>query len=639
MTTTPTGAVLLRVSTQRQSEDDRASYSVQRSDCHAAMARQGFADSGLEWQEVAKRDAFYTRDGLQAALAAAEQGKYQALFVWKLDRLTDDTEYFDRILRLFDQHGIHLFSATEPEIDLRTEIGRKLAKILIMFKIQPERGTTALRTKQARRHYTEQGRAFASNRAPYGYQWVVDPARTVRRGDVEIPLKERFQPSPVTAPIVMRMYEWVAAGRTLQWVARALSGLEEGGVYQTLTPRAASGMGGANPKGRWTDGVIAKMLKNPAYKGRYAAYRSKQVWRTDGSEKYAQEALPEEAWFYPEPSPAPALVTPELWQQAQARLIANQQYAARRAGPTHRVGPEQALLFRGMARCAVCGGPMAVASIALSYNKRGGYRYRCTRHARNMGTCPGVGWVAHAADLDRAVWAALVATLRQPDVLTRLARRSQAHDEAEAQQITVVTPLEMHRALQQKLAERERALGTLTARMENPALDAETVLGYEMRMRTVGAEVMTLRADTERAAREAAKYQRVEAAIGEWEDYLQLWRDNADLFSLRSYAPANKRALLEALGARVIVQPQGAEGPWAVLQLHLTALEGRAVATLPEAALEVPVIPVPQPAEPWREGVMPPVPTAHVAGGIYDDEMEPADGPIAAPSCRRKTSP
>ena len=448
--------------------------------------------------------------------------------MWRLDRLTDDIGNFLRILDRLKQHGALPWSATEPDVDLSTPDGLWYVHTKLHFQVKPERGTTATRTKEARRKYTEQGRAWASNRAPYGYKWVIDPTRTTKYGDVIVPLKER-EPDPLTAPIVVQSYRWVAEGRTLYWVARALSGHEDGGIHKALTPRAYSGMGGANPSGLWIDSAIVKLLKNPAYKGKYAAYRSKTVKRTDGSEKTMQVALPESEWVYVEPSPTPALVSPELWQQVQQRLAANQQYAARHTSPEHRIGPEQALLFRGMARCAVCHGPMEVKSELRPDGGRG-YHYRCTRNCRNMHVCPGVGWKVHAEDFDRAVWAALVATLRSPDILTRLARRSQARDQALADGVAVITPIETHRAAQKKLADKERELDNFTARTANIAPGDPALLGYELRMRALGAEVLTLRDDVERAKRQAVKFERVEAAVAEWEDYLQLWRDNADLF-------------------------------------------------------------------------------------------------------------
>lgn len=607
------GAILLRVSTARQAEDDKASYSVQRDSCLRYAADHDLTvPDDLIWQEVGQRDQYFTRNGLQAALQAAEQGRYQALIVFRLDRLTDDIGNFLRILDRLKAHGALPWSATEPDVDLSTPNGLWYVHTKLHFQVKPERSTTALRTKEARRRYATQGRAVAGNAAPYGYRWVIDPQRVSKHGDTIIPLKERCEPDPITAPVVQRIYTWVAAGQTLGWVARALSGLEADGQYRTPTPRAYAGIRGADPNGHWGDSVLAKLLKNPAYKGKYAAFRTRREARNDGSERIRQVAVPESEWVYLEPSPTPALVSPALWHEVQVRLAANQQYAARNSSPAFRVGAEQALLYRGMARCSRCGGPMEVKGFLDGSDGPRRYEYRCTRSARNIATCPGVGWKVRAEHLDRAVWAALVDVLRAPDVLTRLARRSQTRDEAVASGIALVTPLDTYRAQQKKLAAKEQELQNLTLRSAAFPPGDPALQGYNLAIAALGSEVEALRGDCEQARRDAAKYERVEAAIGEWEDYLQMWRDTTAMFTTPSFSAASKRRWLEALGAKVMVQPQGVDGPLAVLRLHLTALDLGAVAPAVGTADAAPTLAVPVvalPAEP-RRGTAPALPKA-----------------------------
>ncbi len=626
-TTTPqprTGAILLRVSTAQQADEEKTSYDVQRDDCLRAAAARGYVvpdDAEHRFQEVGKRDQYYTREGLQKAIEAAQQNRYQALFVWRLDRLTDDTEYFDRILKIFDQHGIELWSATEPHIDCRTEMGRNIAKMLIMFQIRPERGVTAQRTKQARRQYTEQGRAWASISPPYGYRWVVDPSRTVKRSGVVVPLKERFEPDPETAPAIVLIFAWVDAGRSLDWVARALSGRTEGGIYKHPTPRQYAHIAGANPDGEWCAQTVVKLLHNPAYKGHYAAYRTKRTKRSDDSEKHMQQRIPDDQWYYVEPSPSPALVDAGQWQRAQQRLQQNKLYAARNT--RHPITPAQALVARGMARCGECGARMDLkvvrtgrAPTTVTDPRR--YRYVCSASEGHAPKCPGVGWLAKAEDVDAAVWATLVEFCSVPQALTALAHASQEHDRAQANAqanatTTLITPLDTLRALHKRLADKELALLRDTERSEHlsatdPA-DA-ALLGYEMRMRTLGAEVLTLREDVVRAERDAANYVRTEQTIGEWEEYLARWREDMDLWASDLMPAEWKRGLLEDFGVRVRIhrrpdadndQP-GIATPLATMELHLTtSVRGATVPTGQGAAygrpdpaappLELPVVP------------------------------------------------
>ncbi len=323
---------------------------------------------------------------------------------------------------------------------------------------------------------------------------------------------------------------------------------------------------------------------------------------------------------------------------AQQRLAANKRYASRNSDPAHRTGPAQALLHRDMARCGICHAAMDTRPRDHRYDPQEGarlFRYRCSTHRRNKSACAGVGWTAQAEVVDRAVWAALVDTLRQPDLIARLARFSQDNDQANAGEgtsgVTVVTPVARAKALQHKLADAEQELQNLTLRSAAIPAGNPAAVGFDLAISAKGAEVLSLREDCARAEAEARKYRKVEQAIGEWEDYLQLWRDNLTLFSTRSYPAASRRALLEALGAEVLIQPRRADGngqghgPLAVLRLHLKALDRRSVGIAPptgeaEPPVEVPVLPLP--AQPWRQGMLPPLPAARVPGGIYDAEAE-----------------
>src|SRR5258708_3137203 len=264
------GAVLLRVSTQRQAEADKASYEVQRADCLAYAKRQGIhVPDDLIWQEVGKRDQYFTRDGLQAALAAAEKNRYTPLIVWRLDRLTDDIGQFLRILDRLKQHGALPWSATEPDVDLSTPNGLWYVHTKLHFQVAPERRTIAIRTQAARRDYTENGRPYASHRARYGYRWVTTGVTQVKRSGFLMPLKEKLEADPITAPVVVQIFDWMNDGQTVKWIARALSGLEEDGRYKVLTPRQYQGMAGANPDGEWEDATVYEILTFHGYMGRW----------------------------------------------------------------------------------------------------------------------------------------------------------------------------------------------------------------------------------------------------------------------------------------------------------------------------------------------------------------------------------
>lgn len=604
MPTTPTpttGAIVLRVSSQRQATDDKASYDVQRDACLAYAASRGITvPPDLIWQEVGQRDQYYTRNGLQAALTAAEQGRYQALIVYRLDRLTDDIGNFLRILDRLKAHGALPWSATEPDIDLSTPNGLWYVHTKLHFTVQPERVTTATRTQAARRKYIEQGRPWASHRPRYGYQWVADMSRVRMVGGVAVPLKERLEPDPATAPVVVQIYAWVDEGKTLRWIARALSGLEDGGAHQHPTPRQYQGLSGANEAGHWNEATVAKLLDFPGYMGRWPAYRTKREPRNDGSEQARARAVPRDEWFWVEPSPAPALVDPALWQRVQTRLANNKLYSARNR--QHPAGPEQGLLFGGMARCGLCGGPMSVIARPASLPRPDGsraYRYTCSRSHHNFARCQGIHRLTHG--LDEAVWQALLGVLRAPDTLAKLAARSEAQDRAARGEdgVALVTPIDELATLEAHLASKENDLRALTLRSAAVPVGDPASVGYDLAISALGAEVTMLRAECGRARHKVQRYERVEQAVGEWRDYLAMWDDNARYMAWPKFKPAHRRQWLEALGARVIVHPGDTDGPIATLQLKLSLLDlGSVPRPQEEGEVDVFVAPAPLPPMP-----------------------------------------
>jgi DNA invertase Pin-like site-specific DNA recombinase len=614
-----TGAILLRVSSIGQAEEGMASYPMQLRDCLAYADTNNInVPADLTWQEVGKRDQYYTRDGLQAALAAAKEGKYQVLIVWRMDRLTDDPGRLLRIIEDLEKMGVTVGYATEPDTNTDTELGRWLAYTKALFQVQPERKTLALRTKTARRMYTEQGRPYATRLPRYGYKWVVDwsHGHTVKRGGIEVPLKEKLEPDPETAPVTQQIYNWADAGKTLDWICRALSGKEEGGIYKKPTPRQYANTNGANPNGEWEESTINRILEFPGYMGKWPAYRTKRVPRNDGSERIRHEPVPKDEWLWIEPSPAPALVTEAQWSRVQTRLANNKLYAARNRA--HHLGLQHALLQRGMARCGairpdgtICNGPMDARPRSHRFDYPDGsrsYQYFCRETKRNFPECKGVYCLTET--LDRAVQSALVKLLRDPETLRRLAKRDQDRDRAGEEGVVIITPADEYEALKKKLAAKERELTNLMLQRAEYEPGDPRLLGFELGMQVLSAKVQDLRDECEQARRNAEKYQRREKTIMQWEDYITVAQDNVEVLGdpLTLSHPTIRRKhrnWLEALGARVILHPYGTPGKFATLQLHLSQLDfGAKPISTGDAPIELAVVPTNP--EPLRHGGLTP---------------------------------
>lgn len=514
-----TAAVLLRVSTKKQAEEGQGSYEVQLRDCLSYAAAHGFTvPDDLIWQEVGKRDQYHTRDGLQQALEAAEQGRYQALIVWRLDRLTDEYNNFTKIMETLGEHGACVWSATEPDVDVRTEQGMWYAHTKLHFQVKPERRTTALRTQQNRRFYTEQGRPWASNIPRYGYRWVVDWSRTRKVGDVQVPLKERLEPHPATAPVVVLIYQWADDGWTLGRIAKELSGHGDP-ANQRPTPyqhAGAKGGGTGRAQGVWSLGVLRKILGFHGYMGRWPAYTTRYE-PIKGTEKHRQRALPEAEWVWVEPSPAPALVTPAQWQRVQARLAANKLYAPRNTKAP--IGPERALLARGMARCGTCGA--AMDAHPRGYRNQDGTTpdaYHCrrghaVRRSRYLDTPCANNDEYDARGLDRGVWEAFVHVLRDPSVLARYAQRQWLADHPEEAGVQMVTPLDEAHDAAARCAKLDERIARLMAQIADPRIDPDNIPLYDQQLSMLRAQRTAAEHDRLRATQVAETFQRHETTL------------------------------------------------------------------------------------------------------------------------------
>jgi len=584
--------------------------------CKACAARHGIdVPEDLRFQDIANRGQYYTRRGLQDALDAIEANKCQALIVWKVDRLTDKLRIFERVLERLEAKRALLWSATEPEVDISTPIGTNMLRMKIMWEIGPQRSTTAQRTADNRHTYVlRDKRPYASHSARYGYSWVVDESRTVKRNGLTVPLKEKLEPDPETAPVVKQMYAWVDAGRTLKWIARALSGKEDGGIHKKPTPFQHADITGANTEGEWSESSIGKMLQFPGYLGKWPAFRTKR----DPNDTDLERRHPRRVWLdeseleWLEPSPAPALVTPAQWYRVKQVLTKHKEYSERNR--KNKIGTELALLHTGMARCGQpgCGGPMQARPRSHENDDAEGnrqYGYECYASRKNHPNCKGVYCLTEP--LDRAVQLALYNVLSNPDIIAQLARRSQEEDQAEATGITVITPVDEYTALKKDLDEMERDLAVLVRRSATIADDHPSKIGYDITIAVDSEKVKAKREEVEQAKRKADKYEQVERAIGQWTDYLNAEESNIDSlgdpYSLsRPHVRQTHRWWLELLNAKVIVHPAAtvrAGGPLGTLRLHLTAIDPRgtlAASAAANGAVEVPVMPVAP--EPLRHG-------------------------------------
>ena len=113
----------LRVSTEGQTTEN------QRLAIHDYVSRQDGWKVTAEYEDVGVSGAKHDRQGLDALKADAAKRKFDAVVVWKFDRMARSVSHLLETLALFQRYHIDFASVTEA-VDTSTAAGRMLLTFL-----------------------------------------------------------------------------------------------------------------------------------------------------------------------------------------------------------------------------------------------------------------------------------------------------------------------------------------------------------------------------------------------------------------------------------------------------------------------------------------------------------------------------
>jgi len=363
-------ALYVRVSTPDQAE--RWSLPAQRRVLTEYCERQGweskiYEDAGISGETLDARPA------ILQLLEDARAGRIQVAVAVEMERFSRSESLFDWLVikQAFRQRNVRfgtpqqLYDPADAEDDFLTDLFGALAK--------REKRKILERSRRGRLEAARKGR-FVGTRIPIGY-------RLASPGILEVD-----EPG---ARIVRLIFDLALRGRSTRAIARDL--LRRG----IASPRGVR---------TWTHSEVGRVLRNPTYVGRMRFNRHRVV-RGDAGRRLAP--TPEHEWVE---IPIPRLVSDETFRRVQDQLRWNLLFSPRRRKATY--------LVAGLIRCGVCG----AARSGSSADGRG--YYRCNNaidpkpeHERCRAR------PVRSDKLDAAVWAQVVASLRQPDVILEAARR------------------------------------------------------------------------------------------------------------------------------------------------------------------------------------------------------------------------
>jgi site-specific DNA recombinase len=382
----------------------------------------------------------YVDDGVSGTIPIAERpdgrrlledaiaGRFEELWVYKVDRLGRDAVDLLVVRRRLDALGIALVSVVEGQPDL---LGYDVQAVVA----DHYRREFARRSADGMNRAAREGR-YTGGIRPSGYRVEghqasarLVPDEAIVWGDLS------------AARLVRRIYERIALkGWSCRAVAAELTSL---GV-PTAYARDGRGVRGKNTQNVWRAGRIRNMVTNPVYKGQLQYGR-----RTDKRDREVIAASIE------------GLVSPALWAEAQAALARNRRCAKN----THRV-----YLLRGVLKCGICG-----LTYVGSWSKEFGW-YRCggqlVERGQSVGRC--LGCSLRTDRIEPQIWADIEAWLRNPgDVLDQLDGAAERDSQAAIAEAEAVT---LTRRLETLDSERKRALD-LRIRGHLPDAELEEQLG------------------------------------------------------------------------------------------------------------------------------------------------------------------
>jgi DNA invertase Pin-like site-specific DNA recombinase len=267
-------AVYARKSSDEGLEQDYNSLDAQREACQAFIKSQ--AGEGWRLLKTAYDDGGFSggtmeRPALQRLLTNIREGLVDVVVVYKVDRLTRSLADFAKMVELFDARGASFVAVTQ-QFNTTTSMGRLTLNVLLSFA-QFEREVIGERIRDKIAASKRKG-IWMGGTVPLGY-------------DVQ---QRKLVINPDEASIVRHIFECYLELGSVRLLKQELN---RRGITSKIKTSRNGGRAGGKPFSR---GALYHLLSNPIYVGEIPHKNERH------------------------PGQHEALVTRELWAQAQHRL-------------------------------------------------------------------------------------------------------------------------------------------------------------------------------------------------------------------------------------------------------------------------------------------------------------------------------
>jgi len=270
------------------------------------------------------------------------------------------------IEKALNGHGITLISMKES-VDTSTGTGKMIFQMFGMVS-EWERSAIAERTRNGKLQRYKDG-CWAGGKAPYGYSRDKETRKLV--------INES------EARVVKRMYSEYADGKSLFAISLGLN-------QDHIPPRAKRSQG-------WWQTAVRQVLLNPVYKGTEVVNRHAHISLINKMD-LSQAIMIN----------VPALVSDQVWQIAQARMLGNKHVKPNKQG---------AHFLQGTIKCGICG--FGFASKKHYYTCRGRMKYA---HPDGLPRCKSPN--IRADWLEDEVWKRIEELMDDPNKLLLVIKES-----------------------------------------------------------------------------------------------------------------------------------------------------------------------------------------------------------------------
>ena len=328
-------AIYIRVSTDRQA-DEGFSIEAQHDILMELLERKGmelyrvYSDPGISGKTMKKRP------GIQQMIADMKSGRFDAILVHKIDRLSRNLGDLYEFIATINKLSIRLVIASfgSDEIDTSSPMG----KAFLYFQgIFAEIYSDNLReeTLKGLKKKMKNGGLHMS-RAPLGYDIEYDDEGT-----------RRLVLNEVEAKLIKEVYEKYLEGKGVVWIAKHMNTFSRG-----------------KEGGIWDSKYVKDVLKNQTYLGKY--HFKPEEW--DESMRIVTEGTHE------------GIISQEDFDRVKKMM------ARKREGHMSRVSYEYP--YSGIIKCGNCGATYIGTSTTqkVKSGKKTYKAYRCRNHYTN-GTC------------------------------------------------------------------------------------------------------------------------------------------------------------------------------------------------------------------------------------------------------------